>query len=347
MPPDEGRTETWRAGFDASWEIDLFGSLRNQKRAIVRRVEADTAALAAAQLSIVAETAQAWFSLIGARERLALLTRQLANLDENVSILRARLDAGSGSALDLAQAEAQARSLAATLPEAQAELVRQEQRLAVLTAWPIGELRAHLAGNVAMPALPPLSATGTPEEWMRRRPDIREADRRLAAATADVGVEVAEYFPKLELTGSFGWTAQSTGDLGQRGAERWAYGPVLSWRFLDFGRVRQNVKAAEARVDGAVALYQETVLRALEETENALAGLRAANQSAAELDLAVKAATEAASLARLRYSAGASDYLAVLDAERTLLDLEDRSVQAQTGRATALAAVHKALAGDP
>ena len=347
IPPEEGRTETWRAGFDAVWEIDLFGSLRNQRRAIVKRVEADTAALAAAQLSIVAETAQAWFALLGARERLALLTQQVANLDENVAILRARLDAGSGTAFDLAQAEAQARSVAATIPDANAEVVRQEQRLGVLTAWPVEELRSHLNTATSFPPLPALVATGTPEQWMQRRPDVREAERRLAAANNDVGVEIAEYFPKLQLSGSFGWTAQSTGDLGSREAERWAYGPSLSWRFLDFGRVRQNVKAAEARVDGALALYQETVLRALEETENALAGFRAANQSAAELDLAVKAATEAASLARLRYSAGASDYLAVLDAERTLLDLEDRSVQAQTGRATALAAVHKALAGDP
>ncbi len=341
-----GTFETWRAGFDATWEIDLFGGLRHENRAIKRRTEADAAALGAAQLSIVAETAQTWFSLIGARERLALQRRQLANLEDNVSIMRARVDAGSSNALDLNRAITQARSLAAAVPESEAEVVRQEQRLAVLTAWPIAELRAHLAENTVIPELPALVATGTPEEWLKRRPDIREAERRLAAATSDIGIEVSEYFPKLDLLGKFGWTAGTRKALGDPETERWFYGPSLTWSFLDIGRVRQNVKAAQARRDGAIARYQETVLRALEETENALAGFRAANQSEDELRVAAAAATDAAQLSRMRYEAGAADYLALLDAERTMLDLQDRHVQAEARRATALAALYKALAGD-
>jgi multidrug efflux system outer membrane protein len=344
--PGGGQFETWRAGFDAVWEIDLFGSLRNDNKAIRRRVEADAAALADARLSIVAETAQAWFSLIGARERLLLLRRQLTNLDENVSILRARVDAGNSNALDLARSETQARSLAAAVPQAEADVVRQEQRLAVLTAWPVETLRSQLAPATTIPELPQLVATGTPEQWLKRRPDIRSAERELAAATADVGIEIADYFPKLELLGSFGWTAQSRDQIGERAAERWSYGPSLTWSFLNFGRVHQRVKAAEARANGAVARYQETVLRALEETENALAGFRAANQSEDELRAAATAAAEAAKLSRMRYDVGASDYLTLLDAERTMLDLEDQHVRAATGRATALAALYKALAGD-
>lgn len=347
IPERLGETETWRAGFDATWEIDLFGSLRSQARSIYRRVDADAAALEAVRQSVVAETAQAWFALIGARERRALLARQQANLEDSVRILTAQLDAGRATAFDVARAEAQARAVAASVPDAEAEIVREEQRLAVLTAWPIEALRAKLDPAADMPELPAVVNTGTPEEWLRRRPDVREAERRLAAATADVGVEVAEYFPKLELMGSFGWTAPASSGIGQSQAERWFYGPVLSWRFLDFGRVRQTVKAAEARRDAALAAYNETVLRALEETENALAAQRAANRSATELALAVEAAAEAARLAGLRYGAGASDYLAVLDAERTRLEFEDRLVQARTRRATSLAAVHKALAGDP
>jgi outer membrane protein, multidrug efflux system len=247
----------------------------------------------------------------------------------------------------VARATAQARAVAASLPEAEAEVVRQEQRLAVLTAWPIDDLRVQLDPATVMPELPTMVTTGAPADWLRRRPDIREAERRLAAATADVGVEVAEYFPRLELMGNFGWTAPSSSLIGDAQAERWFYGPVLSWRFLDVGRVRQGVRAAEARRDAALAGYNETVLRALEETENALAGLRAANRAAIELGLAVAAAAEATGLAQLRYSAGASDYLAVLDAERSWLEVADRLVHARTRRATSLAAVHKALAGDP
>ncbi|MFZ2509159.1 MAG: TolC family protein [Steroidobacteraceae bacterium] len=341
-----GNFETWRAGFDATWEIDLFGGLRNEQRSIDRRAQADAAALADARLSIIAETAQAWFALVGARERLALQRRQLAILEENVAIMQARVDAGSSNALDLQRAITQARSLAALVPDSEAEVVRQEQRLAVLTAWTVGELRAHLSERATIPELPVLVATGTPEEWMKRRPDIREAERLLAAATSDVGDEIADYFPKLNLVGEFGWTSDRREALGESETERWFYGPSLTWSFLDFGRVRQYVKAAEARRDGAIAQYQETILRALEETENALAGFRAANQSEDELRAAAAAATEAARLSKMRYDVGAADYLTLLDAERTMLDLEDRHVQAESRRATALAALYKALAGD-
>jgi multidrug efflux system outer membrane protein len=340
------RTDTYRAGFDASWEIDLFGSLRNEYRAVDRRVEARAASLADAQLSIVAETAQTWFSLVGARATLALRREQLSNLGDNVRILDARVKAGSSNALDLAQAEAQRRSVAASVPTAEAELVRQEQRLAVLTALPIETLRPNLSPTTELPALPALVATGTPEEWMKRRPDIRSSERELAASYSDIGDEMAEYFPKITLLGGFGWSGQSRDSIGDDAAERWSYGPSITWSFLDFGRVHQRVKASEARRDGQLAAYQETVLQALEETENALAGFRAANQSEDELRAGAEAANEAARLARLRYDVGAGDYLAVLVAERVKLDFEDQHVQSETRRATALAALYKALAGD-
>ncbi len=187
---------------------------------------------------------------------------------------------------------------------------------------------------------------GTPEQWLARRPDVREADRTLAAEVSRIGVETAEFYPKLTLLGGFGATAQSFGNLGDSAAQRWRFGPSLSWSFLDFGRVRQRVLAQRARADGAIAAYQETWLKALEETENAMAGYRAANESAAALEQAVAESRKAADLARLRFDAGASDYLAVLDAERSLLDFEDRLAEASTRRATTLAALYKALAGD-
>jgi outer membrane protein, multidrug efflux system len=346
LAPGGIRTDTFRAGFDASWEIDLFGSLRNEYHAQDRRVEARTASLADAQLSVVAETAQTWFSLIGARATFALRREQLANLEDNVRILDARVRAGSSSALDLAQAEAQRRAVAASVPTAEAELVRQEQRLAVLTAWPIEKLRANLSPTTDLPPLPALVATGTPEQWIRRRPDIRAAERELAASYSDIGGEMAEYFPKITLLGGFGWTGTTRDAIGDDRAERWHYGPSITWSFLDFGRVHQRVKAAEARRDGQLAAYQETVLKALEETENALAGFRAANRAEDELRLGAEAATEAARLARKRYEVGAGDYLAVLVADRQKLDFEDQHVQSETRRATALAALYKALAGD-
>lgn len=347
IPPDAAaRTDTYRAGFDAAWEIDLFGNLRNQSNAIYQRVDADAAALADVQLSIVAEVAQTYFALRGARQQLALRQGQLDNQAGNVDLLSRLLDAGRGNRLDLSRAESQRRRVAAQVPQAEAELVRQEQRLAVLTAWPIDTLREQLGQSSQLPALPALQTVGNPADWLQRRPDIRAAERRIAAAYSDIGFETAQYFPILTLLGDFGWTATSFGNLGSAGAERWSFGPSLSWRFLDFGRVKQQVKAAEARAAGAEAAWRETVFRALEETENALATLRAANRIGVEIEAARQAAAEAASLARLRFDNGASSYLDVLDAERSLLDLEVDALQSRIEQATALAAVYKALAGD-
>lgn len=346
VPPDLGTTETYRAGFDATWELDLFGSLRNPSRAIRARTEANAAELRSVRLSMVAETAQTYFALRGAQRRLALAKENLAAADEVLGVIELLFENGRQNGVDFARARAQRNSLAANLPQREAELVAQEQRLAVLTAQPVAAVREQVGEATTFPELPELVTAGTPEDWLQRRPDIIAAERRLAAARNDVGEEVAQYFPKLVLNGAFGWTGQVANVLGDRDAERWQWGPSLSWRFLDFGRVRQNVKAAEARADGSVAAYRETVLRALEETENALAGYRASNRAAIELANAAEAAKDASRLSRLRFEAGADDALALLQTEQTRIDLEDAAVQAQTSRTTALAALYKAVAGD-
>lgn len=346
IPPDQGTVETYRGGFDASWEIDIFGGLRREHEQQRRVVEAAEASLVDVHQSIVAETAQAYFALRGAQQRLDLQRRNLDNLRDNVDVLSEQLEAGRGTELDVSRARALALSVQSQVPQVEAEIARQEQRLAVLTAQTIGDLRDQLGPAKPLPEMPQLVAVGSPADWLARRPDVRAAERQLAAATAGIGVQVAEFFPKLNLLGTFGWTAPRFGDLGDSNTKRWSYGPSLSWSFLDFGRVRQRVKAAEARTDGAMAAYHETVLRALEETENALAGYRAANESTIALAEAVKQSHTASELARLRFDNGASDWLVVLDAERSEIDFEDRYAQAATQRATALAALYKALVGD-
>jgi len=346
IPSDQGRTDSYTAGFDATWEIDLFGSLRNQNKAIKARVEADAASLANVRVSIIAETAQAYFAYRGARAQLALATRNQESLAESLTVVEALERAGRSDALDVARISAQKSAQGAAVAQAEANVVRHEQRLAVLTAQPLARLREVLGPDAALPKLPDLVPTGTPESWLQRRPDVAAAERQLAAAMADVGVETAEYFPKLTLLGGFGWTAQSAGDLGSGGSERWRWGPSISWSFLDFGRVRQRVKAASARADGVAASYEETVLKALEEVENALAGYRTAQQSAAELGNAATQATEAARLAKLRFEVGADDALSMLDAERSRIDFQSRALDAEVARATSLAQLYKALAGD-
>ena len=346
IPVGTGITESYRAGFDASWEIDLFGGLRQQKRAIDRETNADSYLLDGARLSVSAEVAQAFFALRGAEARLKIQNRNIENLQRTDRILDARLKEGRGNALELAQNRALALQVAAQVPNTEAEIVRQEQRLAVLTVQPVTAVREVLASSQDMPSLPVLRAIGSPEEWIKRRPDVLAAEQKFGAANARVGEKIADYFPKLNLLGSFGWTSQGFGDLGEKGGERWSYGPSLSWSFLNFGRVRQNVKAAEARADASAAAYQETVLLALEDTENALARYRASNQSQDRLQQAEVQSRKARDLAKLRYDNGAADFLSLLDAERTLLSAEDANVQAKTTQATSLALVYKALAGD-
>jgi outer membrane protein, multidrug efflux system len=345
-PSGVGIADSYDVGFESVWEIDLFGSLRNQSAAVWLRAQAADAALQDMRRLIVAEVAQTFFAALGARERLAITQRNLANLLENERIVTALVDAGRGTDLDLARAKSLRLSVAAGVPTQQAELVRQELRMAALTSLSSTDVRTQLAKQATLPELPKLSAVGTPETWLKRRPDVRAAELEFAAQIRDVGAQVAEYFPKLNLLGNFGSVARSAGDLFSNDTDRWRFGPSISWQFLNFGRVGQYVQAEQAQANGAAAKYRETVLRALEETEGALSQFRAANESTAALGEAAAEAEKARALAELRFEAGASDFLVVLDAQRQRLSLDDQLVQAQTARATALAMLYKALAGD-
>ena len=345
-PPGLGVSESTDVGADVIWEIDLFGSLRNQSAAVVLRAQAAESAFNDVKRVIVAEVAQAFFGAIGARERLAITQRNLVNLQENERIANALVDAGRGTDLDLSRAKSLRLSTAAQVPQQRAELVRQELRLATLTAQPVLAVRTQLDKQTQFPELAKLVGTGTPSDWIKRRPDIQTAELNLRAALRDVGTQKAEYFPKLTLLGGFGSVANSGGDVFGSGTSRWRFGPSISWQFLNFGRVGQYLQAEEAQARGFEAAYQESVLRALEEVEGALANFRAAQESTVALAEAAAEAEKARSLSQLRFDAGASDFLVVLDAQRQKLSLDDQLIQSQTARANALSVLYKALAGD-
>ena len=346
VPPGIGKVTTFQAGFDASWEIDVFGGAVSAARAANAEVQASKAGLEAARQSVVAEVAQSYFSLRAEQERLRIQHRNVANLEENQQLLEARLEGGRNTDLDVTRGRALLLSTEALVPQTEANITRDEQRLAVLTAQPIATLRAVLGEAKPLPAMPQLVATGNPQDWFRRRPDIRQAEQQLISQNAQISVEAANYFPQLTLLGGFGWTAQHASDIGRSSARQWSYGPSLSWSFLDIGRVHQHVLAQKAATAAAVANYQDTVLRALEETENALAGYRAANRAAILIGDAAANARTATDLARAQFEAGAVDTLVLLDAERSQLSLEDQLATAESQRATALAALYKALVGD-
>ncbi|MEM9171960.1 MAG: TolC family protein, partial [Pseudomonadota bacterium] len=251
--PGAGVAQRERAGFDASWEIDLFGTLRRASESIQRRVQARTYSVYATQLRVVAETAQAWFELLGNRNRLAVLQDSLAVQVENLTVLERAYEAGRGTPLDLARARAEERRIAASVPGAAAAVTRSEQRLAVLTGLGVAELRDWVADDQRLPEMPIMQPVGNPAAWLARRPDVAAAEWQLAELTSVIGVRVADLYPRITLLGSLGWTARARADLGSSAAQRWQAVPTLDWRFLDFGRVRQDIREAEAQADGALA----------------------------------------------------------------------------------------------
>jgi multidrug efflux pump len=337
--------ELYNVGFDASWELDFFGRVR-------RSIEASTADVGAADalrrdviVSLLAEVARNYFELRGAQNQLAVARQNAENQRLLLELTHALLDAGRGTELDVSRAEAQLNITLASIPPLDTTINRAIHRLGVLIGAEPTALVADLSEPLPLPGLPELVAMGQPADLLRRRPDIRIAERNLAAATARVGVATADLFPRVTLLGSIGLQAGSFLNVGQGGSERFSIGPSIFWAAFDLGRVRARIRAADARTEAALAQYEQRVLLALEETENSLVDF---NRQQARRDLlraSARASEKAAALARLRYQSGVSDFLTVLDAERVLLDAQDRLADSETRTATALIAVYKALGG--
>ena len=333
------------ASFDAFWELDFFGRVRRGVEASSAEVGAAEAGVYDSQVSITAEVARNYFELRGFQERLAVARRNAENQSESLRITNARLDAGRGTRLDTSRASAQLSATLATIPELEASATRSILRLGVLTGHSPEALVAQLSEPRALPQLPINHAIGTPEALLRRRPDIRIAERNLAAATARIGVAVGDLFPRVSLTGRWGYDALGSSDLGNGGSETFAFGPSIQWAAFDLGRVRQRIDQREAAADGALARYEQTVLRALEETDASLTDYSKALVKQEHLQNSATASIEAATLARARFESGAADFLTVLDAERSVLEAEDQLARSETQTATALLATYKALGG--
>ena len=338
-------TEGYDAGFDAFWELDFFGRNRRALEASRAGMQAAEANLQDAQVSVVAELTRSYFELRGNQQRLEVAQRNVANQADTLEVTRARLEGGTGTELDTSRASAQLSATRASIPPLEAAVARAIHRIGVLTGREPGALRAELALPADLPRVPELVAVGDPAQLLRRRPDIRVSERELAAATARIGVAVADLFPRVTFTGSLGYAASSFGGLGESGSTTRLIAPGISWAALDLGHVRAAIAAARARGDGALATYEQTVLRALQETEDALVTHARARDQLLELAAAAGASQTAARLARLRYENGAVDFLQVLDAERSQLQAEDSLAQSRADAATSLVAVYKALGG--
>lgn len=343
-PP--GTTSTfYQAGFDASWEIDVFGGVR-------RGMEAADADLSAAVedardvwITLAAEVARAYMELRGAQRRLDIARRNIVSQQDTVDLTQTRFDAGIVGELDVAQARAQIARTQAAVPVLEVEVRRHIHRLSVLLGQPPTTLLASLSRPAPIPSMIDGLPAGLPSELLRRRPDVRRAERQLAASTARVGVAVAELFPKFSLTGAFGLQSTGSDEFFDSGSRFWSFGPSVRWPIFQGGRLRAEIAAADARREQALVTYEKTVLTSLEDVENALVAFEKEQVRLKSLEQAVTANRRAMSLASELYDKGLGSFLNVLDTRRSLLESEDQAAQSQRDVAVQAVSLYKALGG--
>ncbi|HEY6281376.1 MAG TPA: efflux transporter outer membrane subunit [Burkholderiales bacterium] len=336
----------YQLGFDATWELDFFGRVR-------RSIEAQSAQVGAAEatrrdviVSLIAEVARNYFELRGIQHQLDVALKNAANQHETLNLTLELLEGGQGTELDTSRAREQWNSTLATIPLLQAAVQRSIYRLGVLTGQQPQALLSDLKEPAPLAEYSKLIVIGKPEELLRRRPDIRVAERNLAATTALIGVATADLFPRVTFRGLASLEGNTFSGLGDSGSGTYLFGPVIRWEAVfNYGRVKARILAADARAEANLALYEKTVLTALEETENALVEFTRERARRDYLRAAVEASEKASSLAQQRFQEGATDFLTVLDSERRLLETQQNLAQSETSTATSLVAVYKALGG--
>ena len=338
------RTNTYRAGLDATWEIDLFGRVRAAIAAASANAESFEAALASVRVSVGADIALNYFELRGVQQRLSVLDRSLTNQRETLRLTEVRRDAGFGEEQDVASARARVSALEAALPPLRAALAAREHRLAVLVGSAPGQLQVDLAPR-AYPVLARAMALGAPDKILDRRPDVRSSERRLAAVAAREGVAAADLYPRITLSGVLGLLAGRGNIFATSDSRTWAVTPALQWSAFDLGSARARLRGAQAATREALAEYEQTMLLALEETETALVTYRQRQDRLVRLTDEVRESTRAATIARVRYREGVADFLSLLDAERTALQAEDSAAQAEAEVFTAIVGLYRTVGG--
>ena len=341
----EIRTDLFQAGLDAAWELDIFGGTR-------RSVEAADADLQAAEdnrrsvlVSLAAEVGTTYLSLRGYQQQLAIARKNLAAQLRTAGITRKRYEAGFANALDTANAEALAASTQSQIPLLESAERQAIYSLSVLLAREPAALQAELIPFAPLPQMPQQVAVGVPSELLRRRTDVRSAEAQLHAATARVGVAVAEFFPKFSLVGSFGLRGDEWQTLGSRDNHVWSGGPGVSWNIFDAGRTISNLKLQKAVQEETLAAYEKAVLAALKDVDSALVAYAKEQEHLTALTSAVTNGRKAVDLSMQLYTVGRSDYLSVLIAQRALFAYEDAWVQSSRNLGVNLVALYKALGG--
>ncbi len=345
----------YQLGFDAAWELDFWGKFR-------RGVEAETASLTASVadydnslVSLTAEVART-YAVIRTFEALLEITRQNVTVqEEGLKIAESRFRNGATTELDVTQARTLLESTKATIPQLQTGLQQSRNALSTLLGQPVGDVQAILDKSKGIPTAAAEVAVGVPAELLRRRPDIRSAELFAAAQCAQIGIAKADFYPSFSLFGEIGFQTSSQGgvlsnkanahNLFDSGSIFYSFGPGFNWPILNYGRIENNVRVQDARFQQLIVNYQDTVLRAAQEVEDALTGFLYSQESTVFEQNSVNAAQKSVKIAMAQYREGAVDYQRVLDAQRSLLQEENRLAQTRSSIATNLIALYKALGG--
>ncbi|MEW5943159.1 MAG: efflux transporter outer membrane subunit [Pseudomonadota bacterium] len=338
--------DLYKAGFDAQWELDLFGGVRRSVEAAQATAEAAEEDGRAVQISLLGEVARNYIELRAAQRQIAIARENARAQQETAGLVRSRYRAGLSSDLDVARAEAQAAATAAQIPPLEAALDKAVHRLGVLLGKAPGALAEDLAREAPVPISSAQVAAGLPSELLQRRPDIRRAERQLAAATALTGAATADLFPRFNLAAMIGLQSSDASTFTDGGSKAWSLVPGLSLPVFNAGRIRANIEAKDAQQEQALAKYQAAVLSALEEVENSLAVYVREQLRRESLLQAEEANRRAVALASERYVKGLASFLDVLDAERSLYAAQSLLSQSEASLSSDLVALYKALGGE-
>jgi NodT family efflux transporter outer membrane factor (OMF) lipoprotein len=338
-------TSIFQIGFDASWELDFFGGLRHGVDAATADLRAAEEGRRDVQVTVLAEIGRNYLEVRGAQKRLQIVRGNIDTQQQTLDLTRVRYQAGLATDLDVARAAAQLATTQAAIPSLEESLAIGTHRLEVLLGEEPGALRAELEKEAPLPSVPASIPIGLPSDLLLRRPDVRQADAEVAAATARVGVARSDLFPKFTLTGLMGRQATSVGGLTLGLGNFFAFGPGVRLPIFTGGRIRSNIAVHDARLQQAATQYESAVLKSLEDVENALVGYSREQERRAKLQQAVDESRRAVELANELYLRGLADFLSVLEAQKSRYELEDELAQSETNVVVNLVALYKALGG--
>lgn len=335
----------YQTGFDAAWEMDTFGGAKRDLEAATADVQASMEMQRGVLLSITGEVSRNYVELRGAQQALIAVRENLRLQQETLDLTIERAQKGVSTDLDVARATAQVASTESFIPVLESQQWQAIYRLAVLLGCELDPLAAELTPQRDVPAAPNDLPLGVPADLLRRRPDIRRAERELAAATARVGSATADLYPRFALTGAFQLQSQESYRLARSDSFGWNIGPSMSWPIFDGGRLRAAVQVRSAQQEQALLRYEQTTRQAIEEVRSSAVSFSKIHDQRLALERAVKANRDAAGMSRQLYDKGLSDFTAVLDAQRALAQTQELLVRSRANESTSLIALCKGLGG--